>query len=849
MFGWHSSNTTEWVGGTNGSEYGGVVAGGSQGYLGKGTEFDGVDDVIGDWDIEPISYVTMNAWIKHNIETSGTNTIARKGATDGYITRIENDGIPSFFITTNSGAWNSIKSTSVIENNTWYMITGIYNGTKKMIYINGILNASSSQTGTIDYDAFNLRIGCANNPCLSEEFNGTIDEVMIWERALNSSDVLRLYNEQVGSKINDVELINNTESISTLSSGNTTKGNVWRNEVCIGNPEVNDCFTSNNLEILNSPPTTPTTLAPPTGIYTTNYTTNLTCSGSTDPDGDTINYEFYYNHITNPPTSIVQNSTLTNYGGNFTSYGDGYYWWRCRANDGSAVSSYTTARSILVDWREIIYYKPHYVGSVLEGTISYFEGNISINPQTVSSLISATLNYNNTNYVAEISAINSTYYKTYITVTAPKVNTNPESKTFYWSYNYELINETSKSNTTASNTQSIYQLQLFNCTDNSVNATQVLVFNYTFWDEKEGDGITGKDLNSSFDATYTLWSGDPSISRSISFDITNKSNVGICVTPKNQTFTTDATIEYVQLSGYDTRWYYYQQYPTINTTHNVNLFLLPQYYAGNLLAENIEFTVLDSAGAPLPDYLIYVDKYFTGINEYKTVAMGKTDGFGKSHIYLDKLLTEYRIRVEYNNINYYTGVTGIIGTTTYPEIRIGVTTQSDILNIIDNVGTSLTYDNSTKIITAVYNYSGSELVNVTLDVYERRPENDTWICSTTYYNTQSGIINCYYGNNTGGRYIATLSVGSGGSTKAVNNLEINLVSTLLKDRMGSDGLWITALMVLTLFFVGLWKPEVSIVFGVLGLFISWIIGFIYLSWGVVIALVILTVLLIIRGSR
>ena len=648
----------------------------------------------------------------------------------------------------------------------------------------------------------------------------------------------------------NLSITNNTETTYVLKSANTSKNENWTAMITLFDTiNYHNENTSNGVLILNSPPTIPTTLAPPTGIYTTNYTINLTCSGSTDPDGDTINYEFYYNHVTNPPTSIVQNSTLTNYGGNFTSYGDGYYWWRCRANDGSAVSSYTTARSILVDWREIIYYKPHYVGSVLEGTISYFEGNISINPQTVSSLISATLNYNNTNYVAEISAINSTYYKTYITVTAPKVNTNPESKTFYWSYNYELINETSKSNTTASNTQSIYQLQLFNCTDNSVNATQVLVFNYTFWDEKEGDGITGKDLNSSFDATYTLWSGDPSISRSISFDITNKSNVGICVTPKNQTFTTDATIEYVQLSGYDTRWYYYQQYPTINTTHNVNLFLLPQYYAGNLLAENIEFTVLDSAGAPLPDYLIYVDKYFTGINEYKTVAMGKTDGFGKSHIYLDKLLTEYRIRVEYNNINYYTGVTGIIGTTTYPEIRIGVTTQSDILNIIDNVGTSLTYDNSTKIITAVYNYSGSELVNVTLDVYERRPENDTWICSTTYYNTQSGIINCYYGNNTGGRYIATLSVGSGGSTKAVNNLEINLVSTLLKDRMGSDGLWITALMVLTLFFVGLWKPEVSIVFGVLGLFISWIIGFIYLSWGVVIALVILTVLLIIRGSR
>jgi len=847
IFGWHSSNTTDYINQKlTLTENGGVVAGGSQGYLGKGTEFDGVNDWINVTNSEislNITDVTVCAWINPNLNKSGTVVI--KGYTSSYILATYWMYFGAGSLPTNNiirTIWGDgtnyvyYNSYGIVPINVWSHIC-IQKGN---IYIDGS-NSTGIKYGTgIEPSSNNIAVSIGSTGNSGSPFNGSIDEVYIWKRALNSSDVLRLYNEQVGSKINDVVLTNNSESTSTLNSGNTTKGNVWRNEVCIGNPETNTCFGSNSLTILNSAPTTPTQISPINNLITGNYTANMTCNGSTDVDGDSINYEFYFD-ASNPPTTLVQNTTLTKYGTFLTT--DGNWYWRCRANDGSAVSSYTSARKITIDRRNIVNTNDYYKSSVTEGETAYFESNITINQHRVNRIPNALLTYNNTNYSASIAVINSSYYKASVSLTVPQVTNTPTTKTFFWLYDNELLNGSVEINRSVSNNQLIYKIQLFNCTDASVNATQVMVFNYTFQDEQEGT-----NLSVDFDASYIVWNGDKSINSVFSVEFTNTTNVGICYTPKNQTYVTEANLKYVQ-NTYDTRWYYYQEYPTTNTTHNRILYLLGQFKGGITLAENIGFTVLDNVGNPLPNYLIYVDKYWEGTNTYSTVAMGKTDGFGKSYIYLDKLTTVYRIRVEHNNINDYTGSQGIIGTTSYPEIRIGVTTQADILSIIDGVGTSLTYNNDTKTITAVYNYSGSQIVDVTLDVYERRNENDTWICSETAYNVQSGVINCYYGNNTGGRYIATLSVGSQGSLMATNSLEIDLTSTLIKDLMGGDGLWITALMVLTLFFVGLWKPEVSIILGVLGLFLAWTIGFIYLSWGVVIALIIMVIFLIVRGSR
>jgi hypothetical protein len=83
----------------------------------------------------------------------------------------------------------------------------------------------------------------------------------------------------------------------------------------------------------------------------------------------------------------------------------------------------------------------------------------------------------------------------------------------------------------------------------------------------------------------------------------------------------------------------------------------------------------------------------------------------------------------------------------------------------------------------------------------------------------------------------------------LNQLEINLRNTYLKQTLGKDGLWISALMILTLFLIGLWKPEVSVVFGLFGIIITTLLGFLSISWGVLVGIILVGILLIVKGAK
>ena len=93
-----------------------------------------------------------------------------------------------------SVSWN-YGSLSLIAGN-WYNIIGIYNGTNLSIYVNGALN--STGVGVNPGSTINpLMIGYANS--LSDfKFNGSIDEVMIYNRSLSSQEVKALYYSKLG---------------------------------------------------------------------------------------------------------------------------------------------------------------------------------------------------------------------------------------------------------------------------------------------------------------------------------------------------------------------------------------------------------------------------------------------------------------------------------------------------------------------------------------------------------------------------------------------------------------------------------------------------------------------------
>jgi hypothetical protein len=75
--------------------------------------------------------------------------------------------------------------------NEWRHFAGTFNGTNELIYENGVL-ITSSRAYTGDSSSQNLTIGKKSNS--TAYWNGSIDELMIFNRSLNAAEIIKIYN-------------------------------------------------------------------------------------------------------------------------------------------------------------------------------------------------------------------------------------------------------------------------------------------------------------------------------------------------------------------------------------------------------------------------------------------------------------------------------------------------------------------------------------------------------------------------------------------------------------------------------------------------------------------------------
>ncbi|MCK5177756.1 MAG: LamG domain-containing protein, partial [Candidatus Aenigmarchaeota archaeon] len=100
------------------------------------------------------------------------------------------------------GSDSTISPQTIIEtlNNTWYFYTGVINDTHINLYIDGILQQSIQKSGTgYATSSSNITIGAVDS---TELFDGIIDELRIYAKALDDAQVLDLYANSLDGYIN-----------------------------------------------------------------------------------------------------------------------------------------------------------------------------------------------------------------------------------------------------------------------------------------------------------------------------------------------------------------------------------------------------------------------------------------------------------------------------------------------------------------------------------------------------------------------------------------------------------------------------------------------------------------------
>jgi len=159
-------------------------------------KFDGVDDYASTPDnsnFESTDTFTVSFWVKPaDARTNKGLVVKRDGSAESWFVALS--ATPKFRFEVKNTTDNAVyvESGTTPSADTWYYITSVYNSTHILIYTNGELDSTpNAQTGNIKDTTAPMWIGKYYSA--SESFNGTIDEVRIYNRVLDSEEIRALY--------------------------------------------------------------------------------------------------------------------------------------------------------------------------------------------------------------------------------------------------------------------------------------------------------------------------------------------------------------------------------------------------------------------------------------------------------------------------------------------------------------------------------------------------------------------------------------------------------------------------------------------------------------------------------
>jgi uncharacterized protein (TIGR03437 family) len=113
-----------------------------------------------------------------------------------------------------SQATELIVSTDTFVTGTFYLVTGTYDGAAFQLFVNGVIEGSFSEAKTVSYSSKQWVIG-ATDPNISSQgyprtWNGVIDEVQAFSRALSQSEIQSIYNAASAGECKPAAIVANS---------------------------------------------------------------------------------------------------------------------------------------------------------------------------------------------------------------------------------------------------------------------------------------------------------------------------------------------------------------------------------------------------------------------------------------------------------------------------------------------------------------------------------------------------------------------------------------------------------------------------------------------------------------
>lgn len=183
----------------------------TEGRLGQALSFDGSNDYVSvAHDSALNAYpLTVSAWFK----TSTTGGI--RGIVNKFLSSSNNGWNIFFDNSDNLCAWYFKDASNYVyagggctlnvtglKDNQWHLVTFVVDSSGGTLYVDGVSRATRSWTGTAGAVSTSQEMRIGHYPSSSDYFNGKIDEVRIYNRALTAAEIKGLYDVGESDRVN-----------------------------------------------------------------------------------------------------------------------------------------------------------------------------------------------------------------------------------------------------------------------------------------------------------------------------------------------------------------------------------------------------------------------------------------------------------------------------------------------------------------------------------------------------------------------------------------------------------------------------------------------------------------------
>jgi hypothetical protein len=226
---WDAENgATDVTGNGHDGDFQGNATTTTSGPFGKAFTFDGNGDYIniGDELDMNASDFTLSAWVKGDPSMNEWGRIFDKGFFSAY--ELGRTGFSSTIGFTYLNSNSAFSSTSSLIDNTWHHVALVKSGTTATVYANGAAENSVAVRSASQDNALPLFIGYNPGEGTRGYWKGMLDELKVFNRALNASEIAALATD-FGGDFNYDGAVNAADYVAWRKTDDSSDGyNEWR---------------------------------------------------------------------------------------------------------------------------------------------------------------------------------------------------------------------------------------------------------------------------------------------------------------------------------------------------------------------------------------------------------------------------------------------------------------------------------------------------------------------------------------------------------------------------------------------------------------------------------------------